>query len=246
MKIITAAVIKGGTGKTTTIAALAQAGTAAGKRILAIDLDPQGNLTAALAGNPQRPGSYELLEGTATARQATQTALQGMDCMAASPNLAAVQTRPGSARRLQRALDPVKEDYDLILIDTPPQMGEMTFNALQAATGLIIPLETDTGSLQGLYNVTDLYRAIKGSNPELSFTGIVITRYDSRTKLNRYLRDTIRNQAEASGIPYLGEIRAGIAVREAQATRSSLFDYAPNSKPAQDYRELFRKIIEEA
>lgn len=246
MKIITAAVIKGGTGKTTTIAALAQAGTAAGKRILAIDLDPQGNLTAALAGNPQRPGSYELLEGTATARQATQTPLQGMDCMAASPNLAAVQTRPGSARRLQRALDPVKEDYDLILIDTPPQMGEMTFNALQAATGLIIPLETDTGSLQGLYNVTDLYRAIKGSNPELSFTGIVITRYDSRTKLNRYLRDTIRNQAEASGIPYLGEIRAGIAVREAQATRSSLFDYAPNAKPAQDYRELFRKIIEEA
>lgn len=244
MQIITAAIIKGGTGKTSTAAALAQAGAAAGKKILAVDLDPQGNLTGAIAADPRQAGSYELFTGTA-AGQIIQDTPQGLKAIAASPNLAAIKTKPGSARRLQEALKPVKDEFDLIIIDTPPQMGELTFNALQASTGLIIPLETDTNSLQGLYNIADIARQIGQSNPALSFTGVILTRYDGRPKLNRYLRDTIKEKAEAEQIPYLGEIRAGIAIREAQATRQSLFDYAPKSKPAQDYKALFEKIMQE-
>lgn len=245
MKIITTAVIKGGTGKTTTAAALAQAGAISGKRILAIDLDPQANLTAAVAADPAAPGSYELLNGSIDAVKAIQTTPQGLQAIAATPNLAAITARPGSARRLERALDKLQGAFDLVLIDTPPQMGELTYNALQASTGLLIPLETDTNSLQGLYNVVDVARAIQGSNPGLSFTGIIIARYDGRSKLNQYLAGTIKKKAAAANIPYLGEIRAGIAIREAQAMKQSLFEYAPKSNPATDYMKLYKQIMEE-
>lgn len=244
MQIITAAVIKGGTGKTSTAAALAQAGTVAGKKILAIDLDPQGNLSAALAADMQKPGSYELLTGT-DAAAVIQTTPQGIEAIAASPNLAAIKTRPGSARRLKEALEPVKKEFDLVVIDTPPQAGILTFTALEASTGLIIPLETDTNSLQGLYNIADIAQQIRQTNPTLSFTGVLLTRYDGRPKLNRYLRDTIKEKAAAENIPYLGEIRAGIAIREAQAMQQSLFEYAPKSKPAQDYNKVFNAIMQE-
>lgn len=244
MQIITTAIIKGGTGKTTTTAALAQAGAAAGKKILAIDLDPQGNLTAALGADPGQPGSYELLNGTPAA-QVVQEVPQGATVIAGSTNLAAITTRAGSAHRLREALEPIKGAFDLIVIDTPPQMGELTFNALQASTGLIIPLETDTSSLQGLYNIAGIVQQIQRTNPALTVKGVIITRYDGRAKLNRYIKESIEKAAAKAGIPYLTEIRAGIAAREAVAMRESLFSYAPGSKPAQDYKKLYDLIMQE-
>lgn len=244
MQIITAAVIKGGTGKSSTIAALAQAGAAAGKRILAVDLDPQANLSLFLAADPSKPGSYELLHG-ATPAQVIQQSPQGIAAITASPNLAAERTTPASAKRLQEALEPIREDFDFIFIDTPPQMGELTFNALQASTGLIIPLETDNSSLQGLYQIADIAHQIQHSNPDLLILGTILTRYDSRPKLNRYLKEVITEQGQSNGAPFLMAIRPGIAIREAQAMQQSLFDYAPRSKPAQDYRKLFELIQED-
>ena len=125
MKIITIASQKGVTGKTTTAAALAQAAAAAGKRPLAIDLDPQGNFTASLGADPAAPGSYELLSG-ANPAQSIQETEQGVFVIAASPDLATIRTKAGSARRLQQALEPLKKSFDLCLIDTPPQMGDLT------------------------------------------------------------------------------------------------------------------------
>ena len=182
MQIITTAVIKGGTGKTTTAAALAQAAAAAGKRVLAIDLDPQGNLSFALAADQTQPGSYQLLHG-AEAAAVTQTTAQGISVISATPDLATEKTAPGSAKRLQAALEPIKKKYDFVFIDTPPQMGELTFNALQAATGLIIPLETDNSSLQGLYQIADIAQQMQSSNPALQITGTILTRYDGRSWL---------------------------------------------------------------
>lgn len=241
MKIITIASQKGGTGKTTTAAALAQAAAKAGKRVLAIDLDPQGNFSAAVAANTSLPGSYELLTGTPAA-QTIQETEQGVFTMAASPDLAAITTRPGSAKRLQTALEPLKRKFSLCLLDIPPQLGELTYNALQASTGLIIPLETDSNSLQGLYQIVDLVQQMQASNPALTITGTILTRYDNRPKINRFYRDTIIEKGKELGAPYLMAIRAGIAVREAQALQKSLFDYAPHSKPAQDYNKLYQMI----
>lgn len=243
MQIITTAVIKGGTGKTTTAAALAQAGAAAGKKVLAIDLDPQANLSFFVGADQNHPGSYQLLHDTDPA-QLIQTTAQGVDAIAASPDLATERTTPASAKRLQRALEPIKRGYDLIVIDTPPQMGELTFNALQAATGLIIPLETDSSSLQGLYQITDIAHQMQRSNPALSIIGVILTRYDARPKLNRYLQEVIAERGQEVGAPFLMGIRPGIAIREAQAMQQSLFDYAPRSNPAQDYKKLFEMIQE--
>lgn len=241
--IITAAVIKGGTGKTTTCAALAQAAANAGKRVLAVDLDPQANFTFAIGADQNRPGCYQLLNGTPAA-QLVQETEQGIHAIAASPDLATVKTTPASAKRLQRALEPLRGHYDLIIIDTPPQMGELTYNALQAATGLIIPLETDTNSLQGLYHITDIAQQMQNSNPALSIIGVILTRYDNRPKINRYIKGVIEEKGQEIGAPYLMEIRNGVAIREAAAMQQSLYDYAPHSKPAVDYKKLYKTIME--
>lgn len=242
-QIITAAVIKGGTGKTTTAAALAQAAAAAGKKVLAIDLDPQANLSFFIGADQNAPGSYQLLHG-AGAAQLVQDTEQGIQAIAASPDLATERTTPASAKRLKEAIEPIKKDYDLIIIDTPPQMGELTFNALQASTGLIIPLETDNSSLQGLYQITDIAHQMQRSNPALSIIGVILTRYDARPKLNRYLQEVIAERGQEIGAPFLMGIRPGIAIREAQAMQQSLYQYAPRSKPAQDYKKLYEMIRE--
>lgn len=241
MQIITVAVNKGGTGKTTTAAALAQAATAAGKKVLAIDIDPQANLTRILDGRKQEAGSYQLLHGH-PADKTIQKTSQGLFLIGASPDLATETTKGGSAKRLSQALEPIKEKFDYIIIDTPPQAGELTFNAIIASTGVIIPLESDTSSIEGLYFITDIIHYLQADSPGTRILGSLITRYDPRAKLNRYLKDRIQEAGEKAGAPLLMEIRAGIAIREAQAMRTSLYTYAPKSKPAQDYMELYNLI----
>ena len=243
MQIITTAVIKGGTGKTTTAAAIAQAAVVAGKKVLAIDLDPQANLSFTIGADQNKPGAYQLITGTPAA-DLMQSTEQGITAIAASPDLATIKTTPGSAKRLQRALEPVKDDFDLIIIDTPPTMGELTFNALQAATGLIIPLTADTYSLQGLYQITDIAHQMQRSNPALSIIGVVITQYDSRPNFKKYIQSVIAEKGAEAGAPFLIAIRAGIAIAEAAAMQQSIFDYAPNSNPAQDYKKLYEMIAE--
>lgn len=243
MKTIAVSAIKGGCGKTTTAAAMAQAAAKDGRRVLAVDLDPQGNLTKASGAAATRANAYRVITGGTAARDAVQATDQGVDVIAASQDLTTLKTAHGSALRLQRALAETAGDYDICIIDTPPQMGELTFNALQAADGLLIPLEADGGSIQGFYQITDLARAtMRKANPGLSFIGVTVTRYDARPKVNRYLKEQIEKEAAAAGIPYLGEIRAGVAVKEAQGFGESLFDYAPKSKPARDYLELYGKV----
>lgn len=239
MQILTTAVIKGGTGKTTTAAAIAQAAAADRKKVLAIDLDPQANFTYAIGANQNAPGSYDLLHG---ADPHIQKTAQGISVIAASPDLATEKTTGGSAKRLQRAIGPLKSAFDFIVIDTPPTIGELTYNALQAATGLIIPLEADSNSIQGLYTIVDIAERMQQSNPDLSIIGVVLTRFDPRPKINRYLRDVIADKGKEVGAPLLATIRSGVAIREAQAMQQSLFEYAPKSKPAQDYEDLYKKL----
>ena len=124
--IYTIATQKGGTGKTTTAAALAQAAAYKGKSCLAIDLDPQANLTYCLAADETQPGSYDLLHGAA-ASQVTQTTAQSIDVISASPDLQTETSSRGSARRLQKALAPLKDQYDVIIIDTPATAGELQY-----------------------------------------------------------------------------------------------------------------------
>lgn len=242
MKIFTIATIKGGTGKTTTAAALLQAEQYDNRRPLAIDLDPQGNLSMMLGADLNCPGAYEFLMGADPA-EVIQHTEQGIDVIAASRDLAVLKSTAGSAMRLRDALqaDLFKlGTYSACFIDTPPTMGESLYNALMASTDLIIPLEPDTSSLQGLYQVKDAYDHIKPINKNLDRVWVLLTRYDPRPKINRYMHDTIRSACVDMGIPAgcVKTIRPSIAVREAQALQKNLFEYARKCSAAQDYYDL--------
>lgn len=241
MHVYTVAIQKGGTAKTTTAAALVQAAAHTGRRALAIDLDPQGQLSFTVGADTGRPGSFELLEGAAAA-DTVQQIRPGLDAIPASWNLSTVTSGTGSARRLQKALAPIAGSYDIIVIDTPPTAGELQYNALQASTGLIIPLQADIYNLQSFYQIVDTARQIQHSNQALQITGFILTQYDSRGTLTRQMKDNITAQADKMGIPCLGVIRSAIAVKEAAALQQSLFDYAPKSKPTADYMELYKRI----
>ena len=244
MIIYTIATQKGGTGKTTTAAVLAQAAAYKGKKVLAVDLDPQANLSYCLAADSDKAGSYELLHGTASA-STIQTTAQGIDVIAAKAALQTEKSAAGSARRLQKALEPIGSKYDLCIIDTPATAGELQYNALQAADRLLIPLEADAYNLQSLQQITEAAGQIQSSNPNLKIAGIILTMYDRRPVINRQLRQMLIDAAEAQGIAFLGEIRKAVAVQEAAALQQSLFEYDPKCKPAADYIAVFDKLEQE-
>ena len=239
--ILTIANQKGGTAKSTTVAALAQAAAHRGRRCLAIDLDPQGNLSFFLGADANRAGAFDLLEGT-PALQLVQATGCGVDVIPASWNLQSLGTSRGSARRLRAALEPIAGSYDLIICDTPPTAGELQYNALMASTNLIIPLQADAVCLQGLYQITDTARQIQQNNPALQVTGYILTRHGGRSTIARQMAEMIQTQAANMGIPFLAAIREAVAIREAQALQRSLYDYAPRSKPAADYLALYDMI----
>ena len=237
---------KGGTGKSTTAAAIATGAAFGGKKTLAIDLDAQSNLSFIVGGNPNDAGIYELMTGQKTAAQVIQHTQQG-DLITGSLNLAGADTTlTGNARifALSDALKPLKAKYDVIVIDTAPTLGTLLMNALTAADRVIIPLNADILSLNGLYLLNRAIQDVQTKyNSGLSFTGVLFTRHYTRTIIGRDLTDVIRSKCRELAIPVLNTtIRDGVAVKEAQAVRQSLFEYAPKSKPAQDYIKLLDEI----
>ena len=247
MRIISVANQKGGTAKTSTAHALATGAAYKGKRSLAIDFDPQGNLSFIMGADANRAGAYELMKQQAKAAQIVQYTSQG-DIIPASLNLAAADIefsgKPGRDFFLQAALEPLQDAYDVAVIDTPPTLGTLIVNALTASDEVIIPMNADILSLQGLYQLAETIDQVKSfCNKGLKVTGILLTRYSGRTVLARDIKETIEAKCAELGIPLLNTvIRDGVAVREAQTTQESLFAYAPNSNPAKDYLQLFDEI----
>ena len=235
MQIITIASQTGGTGKTTTAAALAHAAARKGRKVLAIDLDAQSNLSFIM--KVTGPGSDLLLSGKDPTELIQHTAA-GVDVIPGSQNLA-LEAR-GCASRLETALAPLKQQYDMIIIDTPTSSRELLQNALQASTGLIIPLTADAFCVKSLYYTVHTVRQIQAdSNLKLVILGFIFTQHESRSNLAREFQKLIIEKAAEIGVLYLGAVRQAIVVREAAALHASLFEYAPKSKPAQDYMQIF-------
>lgn len=243
--IIAIANQKGGQGKTTTAQAIATGAAQIGRKALAVDLDPQGNLTFSMGGNGADMGAYELITGQATPGQVIQHTAQG-DVITASSSLALADTTfTGDMRinALKAALRPIKGKYDAIVIDCPPTLNTLLINALAAADRVIIPLTADMYSLQGLYQLAQSIQAAQRSNPGLVIGGVVFVKHSARTVLARDLTDVIKDRCRELGIPvYHTAIREGVAIREAQTQRESIFTYAPKSKPARDYMQLIQEI----
>ena len=241
---------KGGVGKSTTALALGAGLSIKGYRVLFIDLDAQGNLSytlgadaTGLSGN----SSFELLTGTATGKVAVQKTEQGA-VIASSPALAGADTvivTVGKEYRLQEALEVLKPDYDYIIIDTPPSLGILTVNALTACTGAIIPAQADIYSLQGINQLYNTMQTVKKyCNPQLRVMGILLTRYSSRAIISREVAEMTEILAEELKTKlYKTKIRETIAVKEAQARRKNIYEYAPKSNAAADYMNFVDEVI---
>ena len=240
--IIAIANQKGGVAKTATAQAIATGAAKIGRRSLAIDADPQANLSFSMGGNSADKGLYELMTGAATPGQIIQTTAQG-DIITASSSLALPLTGKDPGKLLAKALQPVKKKYDVITIDCPPALNILLVNALIAADVVIIPLTADMYALQGLYQLKQSIQDAQRYNTGLKIGGVVFTRHNARTILARDLTDVITEKCGELDIPvFKTTIREGVAVREAQTQRMSIFDYAPKSKPAKDYMQLIKEI----
>jgi len=237
---------KGGVGKTTTALALGAGLSLKGFKVLFIDMDAQANLTYTIGADHSGLTTIDLLTKTIKAKQIIQHTEQG-DIIPASPALSGadtVITDVGKEYRLKEALEPLKGDYDYIIIDTPPALGILTVNALTACKWVVIPAQADVFSLQGIGQLHETIQAVRHyCNPGLTVRGILLTRYSPRAILSRDIADLIEQAAEQLQTKlFKATIREGIAIKEAQASQKNLFSYAPKSNVAADYTAFIDEL----
>ena len=238
MRTIAVANQKGGTAKTTTAAAIIAGAAEKGIKVLGVDADPQGSLTYTMGADASKPGVFDWMKGKPAAIQRTA---QG-DIIPGSLALATVD-KSSSSLQLRSAIATVK-GYDLVVIDCSPGLGALMMNCLAAATEVLIPLQADMLSLQGLYQLHQSIEQVRAAlNPSLTVCGVVLTRYNGRSIVSRDMAAIIGEKCAALHLPYINTpIREGVAVREAQIVQQSIYQYAPKSKPAQDYLALLDAI----
>jgi chromosome partitioning protein len=238
---------KGSVEKTSTAHALGTALSISGKRVLFIDLDPQGNLSHTLKADAGPGSAFEVLTGVKPLEQAVQRTGRG-DCLCASPMLSGADRtldRTGKEYILKEAFATIEGRYDFLLIDTPPALGILTVNALTASRDIIISSQADIYSLQGIGQLYQTVIAIrKYCNPSLVIAGILIVRFNHRIILNRDLSAVMEQTAEQLQTRvFITRIRECIAVKEAQAKQTGLFSYAPDSTAAADYELFIREYL---
>jgi chromosome partitioning protein len=192
---------KGGVGKTTTAINLATAIALTGRRVLLVDVDPQGNLTSGVGSRDQRSDAgtvYEALLGEADPNQfVIPTQVANLSLLPADRNLTGAEIEmvsfPGRERRLKRILDPLRGRFDHVFIDCPPSLGLLTLNALVAADAVLIPLHCEYFALEGLADLVATMRRVRGAlNPSLEIDGVLLTMYDERTNLGQLVARDIR------------------------------------------------------
>ena len=246
--IVTIAAQKGGVSKTTTAAAIAQAMTYKGKSALLIDLDAQRSASLIYGAEEDGTGgSYSLIMGTAPAEDLIQETPAG-SIIPGSKDLEGLDVelsaKPGRDFFLKGAIEPIKERFDCIVLDTPPGKGTALVQALTAADSVIIPLLCDPQALQGLHQVTKTIEEVKKyCNPGLQIAAVVLTQYDKRATLTRQYEDLIAEQCREMGLPFAEtKIRRGIALQGAQASRENLYTYNAKANPAADYMSFCEEI----
>ncbi|MBI5106238.1 MAG: ParA family protein [Solirubrobacterales bacterium] len=245
-KVIAFANQKGGVAKTTTTLNLAVAFSEKGKRVLCIDMDPQGNLTMSQGIDPDtvETSMYDVLVHGTSIREVIRK--REVDIACASIDLAgaeiAMSAQIGRERSLQRALRPIAEDYDFVCIDTPPSLGLLTINALTAADKVIVPVQCEYLSMRGLIQLQNTLQMIRENlNPDVDIEGILPTLMDTRTV---HAKEAIEILEENFGDRvFASRIKKTIRFAEAPVKGMSVLKYDPDGMAAQSYRDLAKEVL---
>ena len=243
--VISIALQKGGVGKSTTAQALASTLGFKKKKVLLIDMDSQGNVTYASGVDTPVQTVTDVLSRNCKAQEAVFKC-KYYDLLAADQYLSNVEMTEVSPRLLRdTVITPLKNQYDFIIIDTPPALGNLSYNSLSASDYIVIPSEPRPFALQGLGALYKTIKSVqKNVNPKLKVLGILLIKYNNRTVLNRNVKEMIENYAKTMDtVVFNASIREAIAVAEAQTVRKPLIDYAKNSNPNIDYKAFTTELL---
>jgi chromosome partitioning protein len=248
-KVIAFANQKGGVAKTTTTLNLGVALAEQGHRILLIDLDPQGNLTMSQGLNPDEidRSMFDVLVHRVPVEDVIER--REVDVAVSSIDLAgaelALSSMIGRERALEKALAPIKERYDFILIDTPPSLGLLTINAFVAADGVIVPVQTEYLSLRGLVQLENTLSMVRENlNPRVEIIGILATMFDKRLLHSREAVDILKENF--GDLVYETKIRKTVRYAEAPVKGESVLKYDPGGEAAALYRDLAKEVLADA
>ncbi|HEX6311962.1 MAG TPA: AAA family ATPase [Acidimicrobiia bacterium] len=239
---------KGGVGKTTTAVNLGSALAEAGYRVLVVDLDPQGNASTGLGVNPRDLASsvYDVIMSDAPLDDCIEaTSLKNLFVAPATIDLAGAEIElvPAMSRelKLRKAIDNVRDEYDLVLIDCPPSLGLLTVNGLAAADDVIVPIQCEYYALEGLGQLLRNVGLVRGNlNPTLDVRGIVLTMYDARTKLADQVEAEVRTHFGPK--VYETVVPRTVRLSEAPSFGQPIIVFDPTSRGAQAYRDLAKEV----